>query len=254
MIGMVSNGTELLRVIQAGSIGIGAGAVSDPSGALLYISGNTTIPTTIINQTGQFGDAFNVQLSGTSKLIVKNNNSGGFVGINTTAPSVQLHSWASLITNLASPFTPNLMGVLPITILEEQLATPTTITASPTNRLLNVTVVDGISTLGTSVNLTGGIFTLGVGLYYIQAEGTATTTSHRLNLLQTSGVTVNVMGTSESGSASVSTKSTISTILSLNSTTTLKLQTLSSVSGTLGLNIALGGNNTYARITIIKLQ
>lgn len=252
MIGFVSNGSELLRIIQSGSIGIGAGAVSDPSGALLYISGNTVIPTTVINQTGQFGDALNVQVSGTTKLIVKSNNNGGFVGINTSAPTVQLHSWNTLISNTAS-FTPNLMGVLPIAILEEQLAAPISVTGTGTitDRQLNIIITDS---LGTSVNLVSSTFTLPVGLYYIQAEGSGTCTAHRLRLINTSGVAVTVWGTSESATNAITTKSTISTILSLSSVTTLKLQTVSTGTGSLGINIAIGGNNTNARMTIIRLQ
>lgn len=254
MIGFVSNGNELLRIIQSGSIGIGAGAVSDPSTALLYISGNTVIPTTVINQTGQFGDALNVQLSGTSKLIVKSNNNGGFVGINTNAPTVQLHSWNTLISNIAT-FTPNMMGVLPIAILEEQLATPTSITGTGTitDRQLNIVITDSLG-VGYTVNLNNSIFTLQSGLYYIQAEGSGTCTAHRLKLINTSGVAVTVWGTSESATNAITTKSTISTILSISSVTTLKLQTVSTGTGSLGINIGIGGNNTNARVTIIRLQ
>lgn len=256
-IGLVTNGYEHLRIIQSGSIGIGAGAVSDPSSALLYISANTTNTTTIINQTG-LGDALDVQVSGNSKLIVKSNATGGFVGINTTLPLFQLHSYNPLITNV-SRFRPNLMGVFPIVILEEQLGTPISVigTGTVTDRQLNTIITDSID-INNTVNLNSSTFTLQSGLYYIQAEGSGTCTAHRLRLTYVPDSSIYQWGTSESasfGSTTITTKSTISTILSLSNTTTFKLQTVSTGGGSLGININIGGsNNTNARVTIIRLQ
>lgn len=258
MIGFVNNGSETLRIIQSGSIGIGAGAVSDPSAAILLISAGTSLPITRINQTG-IGDGLDVQIASISKLIVTNS---GRVGINTAIPAVQLHSWSSQISNAAS-YTPNLMGIFPIAILEEQLAgagITVTGTGTSTIRQLNSIITDS---LGSTVSLNTGAnngtfgFTLPIGSYFIQAEGNAAVaTAHRLLLSSTAGVTgINVYGTSEvTSSATISSKSTISTVLSLSSATTFQLRTVSTGNGTLGQNTSIGGNNTYSRVIVTRFQ
>lgn len=257
-IGFVINGTERLRIASNGNIGIGAGAITNTP-ALFNLNASTSYTNTIINQTG-FGDVLDVQAGSSSKLFVKNN---GSVGINTNNPSVQLHSYSALISNPAS-YTPNLMGIYPIAILEEQIAsaagTSVTGTGTSTVRQLNTIITDS---LGTSVSLNTGAnsgtyrFTLPIGSYFINAEGNAAVALvHRLLLTSTAGITpINIYGTSEgTNNATISSKSTISTVLSLSSATTFELRTISSGAGTLGLNSSIGSTNTYARIIITRLQ
>jgi len=253
MIGLVTSGVERMRIVTGGNIGIGAGAITSPA-ASLHIAANTTSDLLLLNQTGT-GNVFETQTNGTTKLIVNNT---GNVGVGTTSATMQLHVYSTLVAS-ATAYTPTMLGLLPMAILEEQITNgggSSSIGATLYTRKLNTVITDS---LGTSVALNTGtnIFTLPIGTYYITAEGSASFPSgHRL-ILSSVDTTININGTSEFSGSLVNCKSTLATILTLSTAKQFTLTTYSPVTtqGYLGPNATVStGNNTYARIIIIRMQ
>lgn len=213
-----------------------------------------------INQTTG-GGVLSCQVNGSVKLYVASN---GNVGINTSIPTFALHSYTA--SPSASAYTPNIMGLLPMAIIEERHANGTVATSIAsgtfTKYRLNTAVTDS---LGVTVNLNNNEFTLPIGVYYIMAEGTffntsGTVSTFRIFLTTGATPTITLVGTNMRAPASSTAviNGTLSGIVSITSATTYNLQAYTSQAGTLGSVInqtsPVTVSEVYARITIIRYQ
>lgn len=254
MIGVVTNGTEAIRVIASGNVGIGAVAIVSPAAAL-HVAASTAAGTDLVllNQTNAAGgDIFEAQLTGTTKLIVKNS---GNVGVGTNLPQMPLHVYSATLGT-----TPNMMGVFPMAIMEEQITGNSTLSvAGGTGTVIRQLNTVLVNSLGTPVNLSAYTFTLAAGTYYITAESVAAVAKHRCMLQNTtipaSPITV-LSGTSEATTASsICTKSTLAGVITVATSSNFQLWGYYNGAGLFGIDIAQTGvPNVFSRVIIIRYQ
>lgn len=215
-------GNNRFTIAPDGRVGVG----TSPNAFMDVLASGST-PALSINQTGS-GSLFACSSNGTSTgLIVANN---GNVGVNTRTPQYTLHVSTALASNV-----PNMLALPPVTILEERNTlgcnSPVTIalnqgsTPQWYNRQLNRVVTNGI---GVVVSGDFQTFTVPSGTYLIQAEAIANAPGkHRIGLYSTSDSTYLAYGTTEHVPTTigyVSTKSAISTVVTLTATKNLQLQ------------------------------
>lgn len=266
---IVTAATERLRIDSAGRVGINC----VPNAGLDVVT-NVATTALSVSQSGS-GALFTCSNASSKGMYILNN---GNVGLGTTLPSCGLHINSSNAANV-----PNIIALPPVVILEERSSTgyvsPVVTDGMPNppgwfSRVLNRVMVDGISQFLSPLTVsTNNQFRLPAGTYMIQAEAIAVTPDkHRIALYDTTTSTYVAYGSTEfttvNSSIYPSTKSTLTTVITIPSTKIYELRHwilsypgtgLTSINGksaTFGYapGVSSGDDDTFARVIITKYQ